>query len=160
MDRLWSPWRIGYVAKEKRSGCVFCRMHKEKKDKKHHIFIRSRYCFAVLNTFPYNNGHLMIVPYRHIAEWDELTDREIVDIHKAIKLSLRLCRGALRPHGFNMGVNIGRAGGAGIAGHLHLHIVPRWQGDSNFMPAIADAKVIPQSLDELWQKLTLKGKRR
>jgi len=100
----------------------------------------------------------MIIPYRHVAQWDQITDMEIVDINNMVKMSLRLCYKILKPHGYNMGVNIGEFGGAGIAGHLHLHIVPRWKGDSNFMPAIAGTKVIPQSLNELWKKLTLRIK--
>jgi ATP adenylyltransferase len=155
---LWSPWRIGYVAKLKKSGCVFCRMVKENSDKENHIFLRSKHCFGVLNSFPYNNGHLMVIPYRHVAQWHQITDAEILDINNTLKKSLQLCGEILKPHGFNLGVNIGEFGGAGIAGHLHLHIVPRWKGDSNFMPAIADTKVIPQSLNELWKKLTLKIK--
>jgi ATP adenylyltransferase len=100
----------------------------------------------------------MVIPYRHISEWNMINDNELVDINNMIKKSLHLCREVLKPHGFNMGVNIGEFGGAGIAGHLHLHIVPRWKGDSNFMPAIADTKVIPQSLNELWKRLTLEIK--
>lgn len=96
----------------------------------------------------------MIIPYRHIAQWEKITDAEILDINNMVKKSLTLCRAVLRPQGFNMGVNIGKFGGAGIAGHLHLHIVPRWRGDSNFMPAVANTKVIPQSLSELWGQLT------
>ena len=153
MDKLWAPWRIGYVAKKKKEYCIFCRIAKEKNDKKNYICLRSQYCFAVLNTFPYNNGHILIVPYRHIARWDKITTTELTDINETLKKILKFEENILKPHGFNIGMNLGEASGAGIAQHLHIHIVPRWRSDANFMPTIAAARIIPQSLDELWARL-------
>jgi len=155
-NRLWAPWRSAYVSKPKSRGCVFCRISRENNDKKNHIIARSEYCFTVLNTFPYNNGHLMVIPFRHIASPVKLSAKEYTDMVESLNKMIVLYEKILHPHGFNIGMNIGSAAGAGIAQHLHMHLVPRWKGDVNFMPVIAETKVIPQGLDELYQLLTKK----
>lgn len=153
MDRLWAPWRIRYVSRKKQRGCIFCKVLKEKKDKKNFIVLRSKYCFAILNTYPYNNGHLMIVPKRHVKSLEDLKEAELLDMNNTlIKIKSTLKR-ILNPGGFNIGMNIGKAAGAGIANHIHTHIVPRWLGDINFMPVIANTKVVSQSLEELYAKI-------
>ncbi len=157
MDRLWAPWRIQYINTAKKiRGCLFCRAAKGKNDKKNHIIFRSRHVFCMLNKFPYNNGHLMISPYRHIKDLVRLTNDEISDFFSVINKSQVLLNGLLKPDGFNLGMNLGSVAGAGVAGHLHLHIVPRWKEDTNFMPAVFDTKIISQSLDELYEKLSQK----
>jgi len=153
LDRLWAPWRIKYVNRKKQRGCVFCKAFKEKKDKKNFIVLRSKYCFAILNTYPYNNGHVMIVPKKHIKSLEDLTAAELLDMNKVlikIKSTLKII---LNPGGFNIGMNVGKVAGAGIANHIHTHIVPRWLGDINCMPVIANTKVVSQSLEELYIKL-------
>lgn len=142
-----------YVTDTKQKGCVFCNITKSKNDKKNHVFIRSAYCFAVLNTFPYNNGHLMIIPYKHTSSPLDLSAQESADMQSVLNKTIELCDKILRPHGYNIGINVGSAAGAGIAQHLHMHLVPRWNGDSNFMATIANTKVIPQSLNHLYTLL-------
>jgi len=142
-----------YINQKKQKGCIFCQAFKEKKDKQNFILLRSRYCFAILNTYPYNNGHVMIVPNRHLKSMESLNDAELLDMNKTlIKMKSKLKK-VLNPKGFNIGINIGTVAGAGIANHLHAHIVPRWAGDVNFMPIISNTKVISQSLKELYKKL-------
>ena len=151
--RLWAPWRNAYLSRIGTGRCIFCVAKRSRADRRHHVIARGRRVFAILNRYPYNNGHLMIAPYRHVgtltslraAEWSEL-------LTMLQRLSQRVSR-TLRPHGFNLGLNIGRDAGAGILGHLHVHLVPRWQGDTNFMPILADTKVVSQSLDELYTLL-------
>ena len=156
-QRLWAPWRRVYLTRATSPGrgrCIFCVAKRSTADRRHHVVARGRRVFAILNLYPYNNGHLMVAPYRHIgtlrdvqtAEWNEM-------LGMLQRLTARLDR-TLRPRGFNLGVNLGRIAGAGIPGHLHLHLVPRWQGDTNFMPVIGDTKVVSQSLDELYALLT------
>ncbi|MDP8289521.1 MAG: HIT domain-containing protein [Candidatus Susulua stagnicola] len=153
MDKLWAPWRMKYISQKKQKSCIFCQVFKEKKDKQNFILLRSTYCFAILNTYPYNNGHVMIVPNRHLKSMESLNDAELLDMNKTlIKIKSKLKK-VLNPKGFNIGINIGTIAGAGIANHLHAHIVPRWRGDVNFMPIISNTKVISQSLKELYKKL-------
>lgn len=157
MDKLWAPWRMDYVAKPKIKGCIFCRIAKARNDKKNYIFIRSQFCFAVLNRFPYNNGHIMVVPYKHTGDLLKLTSPEILDMHKILEKSIRLCDKILSPHGYNIGLNVGEAAGAGIGKHLHLHLVPRWKGDVNFMPITANTKIIPQTLEQFYSLIAQKA---
>jgi ATP adenylyltransferase len=154
MDRLWAPWRIGYINNSKKTkSCLFCGVSKEKADKKNLVIFRSKHVFSILNKFPYNNGHLMVCPYRHIKDLGQLDADEILDLFAVLnKMRLLLTR-ALKPDGFNLGMNIGRVAGAGIPNHLHLHIVPRWKEDTNFMPALFSTKIISQSLEELYDNL-------
>lgn len=153
MDRLWAPWRIKYVSRRKKKGCIFCKALKEKKDKKNFVVLRSRYCFAILNTFPYNNGHVMIVPSKHLKSLEDLKEAELLDMNKVLIKIKSALKKTLNPSGFNIGMNIGRVAGAGVANHIHTHIVPRWPGDINYMPVIANTRVVSQSLEELYLKL-------
>ncbi|MCX5693380.1 MAG: HIT domain-containing protein [Candidatus Omnitrophica bacterium] len=149
MDKLWAPWRSVFIKIRKIKGCIFC--VKGKKDKDLFIIKRSKYSFAMLNIYPYNNGHIMVAPFRHIKDLKGLNDEELLDIIKLTRDMQALLEKKLKPHGFNIGINTGKAAGAGYKNHLHVHIVPRWKGDSNFMPVIADTKVMPQSLKELYK---------
>ena len=155
MNKMWAPWRIKYVSKPKDKKCILCRAAKNKKlDKKLFVILRGKYSFSVLNIYPYNNGHFMVSPYRHVKNLEQLKKEEILDLYEVIKRTKRLTDKVLKPEGYNLGVNLGRVGGAGIDGHTHIHVVPRWQGDTNFMPVIHNTKVISQSLTDLYSKLT------
>lgn len=158
---LWAPWRSVYIERHlrKKTGCIFCRALREKRDRNNHIVKRSRHAFAVLNRYPYTNGHVMIVPNRHIAELKDLTDPERLDLLGLQDQVIELLKEILRPDGFNLGLNLGRAAGAGVLGHVHVHIVPRWIGDTNCMPVISGTKVISQSLCVLYEQLVKRRKR-
>ncbi|MDD4294073.1 MAG: HIT domain-containing protein [Candidatus Omnitrophica bacterium] len=150
-DRIWAPWRIDYVQKTvPEKGCIFCKVLKSKKDEKNLVVHRSKHCFVILNKYPYNNGHLMVVPNRHIAGMENLTDTEVLDINTVMINAIKKLKKTIKPKGFNIGMNIGQHSGAGIKEHIHVHIVPRWDGDTNFMPVIFDTKIISQSLDNFY----------
>jgi len=152
MSRLWAPWRIRYIRMAKKEKkCIFCLAKNVKR--KERVVFRTKYSICMLNIFPYNNGHLMVAPLRHTRDLDALTEKEGIDILKSIIRAKKLLKKTLKPDGFNIGANIGKAGGAGITGHLHIHVVPRWFGDTNFMPVVNNTKIISQSLDELLIKL-------
>jgi ATP adenylyltransferase len=160
MKTLWAPWRAEYIyqaghgnRKDDKRHCLFCRLRREKDDEANFVLIRGRLGFVVMNRFPYNNGHLMVAPNRHVADPEKLTAAEGAEMQKMTQLSLRALRLAFKPHGFNLGMNLGRVAGAGVAGHLHLHIVPRWSGDSNFMPLLAETKVVSEHLAATYEKL-------
>jgi ATP adenylyltransferase len=153
MDNLWAPWRIRYILGEKEPGCFFCRKSQEADDGKNHILIRDRTCFALLNTYPYNAGHLMVAPYKHTGDLDDLAEQELAAMSALIVRCKQLLTRAIKPQGFNIGLNLGRCAGAGVLDHVHWHIVPRWDGDTNFMPVLADVRVVPQALDELFATL-------
>ncbi|WP_297509646.1 HIT domain-containing protein [Thermococcus sp.] len=153
MKVLWAPWRIEYIRSPKHDGCIFCDFPKENRDRERLILHRGKYSFVIMNNYPYNPGHVMIAPYRHVGKWEDLTDEELLEIMKLSQLMIRAIKKAMNPDGFNLGVNLGRVAGAGIDDHVHLHIVPRWNGDTNFMPVIADTKVIPESLQEAYDEL-------
>ncbi|MFC1809190.1 HIT domain-containing protein [Candidatus Omnitrophota bacterium] len=154
MKRLWSPWRIEYIKNiQKEKGCIFCKAYKSKKDAKCFVVKRMKHCFCLLNIYPYNNGHVMIAPNRHVNDIDKLT---VVERNGILSLTIEIQKALkkiLRPNGFNIGMNIGDVAGAGIKEHIHMHIVPRWNGDTNFMPTLSDTKVISQSLEELYESL-------
>ncbi|MFH1202288.1 MAG: HIT domain-containing protein [Candidatus Omnitrophota bacterium] len=153
MEQIWAPWRSAYIKNKQQKGCLFCRIARSRQDKKNYVLSRSNFYFSVLNIHPYNNGHVMIAPYRHLRDLEDLSSDEILDLFnhfKKIRLKLDKC---LKPQAYNVGLNIGKIAGAGIDKHIHIHIVPRWLGDTNFMPVINMVKVIPQSLDELYKKL-------
>jgi len=151
-DRLWAPWRVGYItAKKKRKACIFCAGVRGGKGS--HVIFKTKHSIAMLNIFPYNNGHLMVAPVRHVADLEQLKKTEVLDLFAAIVRAKKLLKKVLRPHGFNIGINGARCAGAGIVSHLHVHIVPRWDGDTNFMPALCATKVISQSLEELHARL-------
>lgn len=151
MDRLWAPWRIKYIKTKTRKKCIFCE-NKKSKDKNYVIF-KTRHSIAMLNIFPYNNGHIMIAPRRHIREFSQLKETEVLDVIKILNSTKKLLDRVLKPDGYNIGINLSKEAGAGISGHLHIHIVPRFRGDTNFMPTLYDVKVISQSLDELYKQL-------
>ncbi len=154
MDKLWAPWRIKYIQGLKRKGCIFCHNPKKKNDQKNYIIKRKKYVFSMLNIFPYNNGHIMVAPYKHTPELEKLNDQELKELMLLVKESIRNLKTNLKPQGFNIGINMGKAAGAGFDKHLHVHIVPRWKNDTNFMPVLTQTKVISQSLDELYDILT------
>ncbi|HRZ39857.1 MAG TPA: HIT domain-containing protein [Candidatus Omnitrophota bacterium] len=159
MDKLWAPWRSQYLTaitdkKSKTKKCLFCRIAEEQDDRKNAIFVRREHCYAVLNIFPYNNGHSLVVPYRHVSDLSRLNEEEKLEFFALIDHVKGLMVRELNPDGFNIGMNIGKAAGAGVPDHIHMHIVPRWLGDVNFMPVISETKVISQSLNELYKRLS------
>ncbi len=147
MDALWAPWRMEYIKAEKPEGCLFCVKQKQGNDRHNLIPYRGTHCFIILNYYPYNNGHLMVVPYRHLADLAELSAEEQAEMMALIAHSTRALSVTLRPQGFNIGFNLGKVAGAGIDDHLHCHVVPRWQGDTNYMPVIGHTKVVPDALE-------------
>lgn len=153
MERLWAPWRYGYIKADKPRGCIFCEKTKERKDEDNLIVYRGQKNFIILNSFPYNPGHLMVTPYSHVGNLEELTREELTDHMELMAKALEALKRAFSPAGFNTGMNLGRIAGAGIEDHIHSHIVPRWQGDTNFMPIFADTRVIPDSLQNVYRKL-------
>ena len=154
MNRLWAPWRIGYIkSMKKEKGCLFCRLFKEKKDRKNYVLLRSRHSFCLLNLYPYNNGHLMVAPAKHVASLELLDDDELCDLMAMVKKMKILLDRVLKPQGYNIGLNIGRSAGAGFDRHIHVHIVPRWPGDINFMTTVSSTRIISQSLDALYKEL-------
>jgi ATP adenylyltransferase len=163
LDQIWAPWRLAYVqgehaaeSKQKPAGspfCFLCRAHESTDDRGNWIVARFPRSFVVLNRYPYNNGHLLIATNRHEGSWVSLTPEERQELAEVLSLSIELLQEVLRPEGYNVGLNLGQVAGAGLPGHLHWHLVPRWPGDTNFMPVTAGVKVIPQSLEALWTAL-------
>jgi ATP adenylyltransferase len=153
MDNLWAPWRIKYVVGEREPGCFLCVKSGQADDEKNLILIRERNCFAILNAFPYNPGHLMVSPYKHTGELDDLSEQELSEMMLLTRRCQQILKRALQPHGFNVGINFGRVAGAGVLDHVHIHIVPRWNGDVNFMPVIGETRVLPQALAETHAQL-------
>lgn len=153
---IWSPWRYEYIrtfaSGEGAKECVLCILPR-KEDDESLIIYRGRYSYVVLNAYPYNSGHLMIVPYRHVKELNGLSNEELMELMNNLKYSINVLRKALKPDGFNIGINLGRVAGAGIEDHIHIHVVPRWCGDSNFMPVIASTKSLPIALQETYNLL-------
>ncbi|MEX0703321.1 MAG: HIT domain-containing protein [Planctomycetales bacterium] len=158
-EQLWAPWRLPYIVSAKRpkaeDGCFLCRYRDEQDDASNLVVLRGERSLAVLNRFPYNNGHLLIAPTAHKAGLDELDDAELLGCMRQVTQLVSALQKVLGPDGFNVGLNLGRAAGAGLPGHLHWHVVPRWSGDTNFMPVLADVNVIPQSLAALHELLTV-----
>jgi ATP adenylyltransferase len=150
MDKLWAPWRIKYITAKKTRGCIFCQA---KSSKKHYVIFKTKHSIAILNTFPYNNGHIMVSPLAHVRRLEQLKDAEALDLLKALNKAKRLLEEALKPQGFNIGINLSETAGAGITGHIHIHIVPRWKGDTNFMPVLFNTKIISQSLNDVYKRL-------
>ena len=147
MTRLWAPWRMPYIRRaEKTSGCLFCRVWKAGDDRAHGVIARRPHALLMLNRFPYNPGHLMVAVDRHVGRFEQLRGAERSDLFQLLALAERALRREYRPHGINYGANAGRVAGAGFVGHLHVHLVPRWNGDTNFMPVVADTRVLPESL--------------
>jgi len=154
MERLWAPWRLQYVGSEKPEGCIFCQKPLEGDDRAAYIVHRGRHAFVLLNAYPYNNGHIMVAPYAHEACLEDLPVETAHEIVELAQLGARALKVAFSPNGINAGFNLGAAAGAGIADHLHMHMVPRWSGDTNFMPVLTDVRVIPQSLDDSYRVLS------
>jgi ATP adenylyltransferase len=155
MKRLWAPWRLEYVqhADDEEEACVFCRAAALPEDEPELVVHRGELAFALLNKFPYSAGHLMVAPYRHGRGFDTLEEDEVLEVHRLGVEAIEALRRAYAPHGFNVGWNVGRAAGAGIVDHGHVHVVPRWSGDTNFMPVLADVRVMPEHLAETRRKL-------
>jgi ATP adenylyltransferase len=155
MDYLWTPWRYAYVSTaERKSGCVFCDAVKAGDDEKVRIVYRGRHCFVILNTYPYTPGHVMVVPCAHL---DELRKLPLEAAHEMIDLSQRMesvLRELYIPDGINLGMNIGKAAGAGIAGHIHMHVLARWVADANFLSVVSETRVLPETLEETWRRMT------
>lgn len=157
MDRLWTPWRMEYLESAKDEPddgrCVFCDKPAFDDDQKTYILARTRHAFAMLNAFPYNPGHLMVAPFRHVAEMEDLRDEELSESMELLQRAIRALKEVTAPHGFNLGMNVGRVAGAGIPGHLHWHLVPRWNGDTNYMAVLAETRVLPELLEQTYAKL-------
>jgi ATP adenylyltransferase len=154
--RIWAPWRLDYVkdaSKDIEDGCIFCAKPAEDEDEANLIVHRGERCFVILNLFPYTNGHLMVAPYEHIGRLQQLAAETIAEMMDLAQRSMARLEEVYDPHGYNVGFNQGRVAGAGFADHIHLHVVPRWGGDTNFMPVIADTKVMPQSLEQSYEAL-------
>ncbi|HEX8066685.1 MAG TPA: HIT domain-containing protein [Thermoleophilaceae bacterium] len=153
-ERLWAPWRLDYIKGPKPDECIFCAQPASGDDRASHIVHRGEHCFAILNAFPYNNGHLMVSPYAHVPSIEALDQPALLELMTMSQTALAALREAYAPEGFNLGINQGKIAGAGVEHHVHLHVVPRWGADTNFMPVIADTRVLPQSLDDSWEQLT------
>ena len=154
MDVLWAPWRARYVERAARgeSRCIFCEAARGR-DEDHLVVYRSRHSIAMLNLYPYNTAHTMVAPLRHVPSIELLSDEELLDLFKTVALVMKGIRREYSPHGFNIGINVGRVAGAGIESHVHVHVVPRWSGDTNFMPVVAGTKVIPEDLRTTWVRV-------
>jgi ATP adenylyltransferase len=153
-DRIvWAPWRAAFILGKKEKGCVFCNRLKKKDTLKNLILYRGETCFVILNKFPYNTGHSMVVPYRHISQLERLSQQEAAEFFELTRTTVTITKKALKPFALNLGMNLGRTAGAGIPGHLHMHIVPRWPGDTNFMPVVGKTHVISIPLEPAYKAL-------
>jgi ATP adenylyltransferase len=156
-ERLWAPWRFAYIEKpstgSSEGDCIFVDLPAQTNDRENLLLCRGGSAFVMLNAYPYTNGHLMVAPYKHTAEMSELDDGELLEINQLVAKAVRWISAVYKPDGFNIGVNLGRAAGAGIPSHIHWHIVPRWSGDTNFMTTIGEVRVLPQTLAESYDKL-------
>ena len=156
MKRLWAPWRMEYILSEnKNKTCLFCDVSRAEttSDKKNLLLHRSKYCFVIMNRYPYNSGHLMVVPYFHTPTFDGLSDKALFELIKTVEISVDMLKKAVNPDGFNIGLNFGKIAGAGMEQHMHIHIVPRWAGDTDSMPIIAETRVMPEHLNKTYTKL-------
>jgi ATP adenylyltransferase len=157
MDVLWAPWRSQYIQtfkdedKKDQESCFFCEALEYGNDREMLIVARREHCFVIMNRYPYNGGHVLIAPYKHVGELSELDDEVLLCLMKTSKDTLKVLEHISNPHGYNLGANLGRSAGAGVPGHLHFHIVPRWDGDTSFMTIFSDVKVVSQALDETWK---------
>ncbi|MBO8137236.1 MAG: HIT domain-containing protein [Desulfotomaculum sp.] len=153
MERIWAPWRTVYIGKDRGSECIFCEKLNSTADEENYVLLRGEKTFVILNLYPYNNGHLLVAPKRHVGDITELDNEESLELFQMTQKMVAVLRKAFNPDGFNAGVNLGKIAGAGIPGHFHIHIVPRWGGDTNFMPVIGDVRVISEGLDLTYKKL-------
>jgi len=156
MRNLYAPWRMEYIGEPEEQGCLFCRVWQAPvgDDRRNLVLSRSGDALAMMNKFPYNNGHLMVAPRAHVGSLTDLDDDQTAAVMKLVRRSLQVLEGVMQPQGFNVGVNIGRVAGAGFPDHVHVHIVPRWNGDTNFLPVVAEVKVVNEHLDRTWEKLS------
>ena len=153
---VWAPWRMEYIRmprEDKPEGCIFCNKPKDEKDQDDLILFRGKHVFVIMNRYPYNNGHLMVVPYRHLQDYNDLTKDELMEMAVVTQMTISILKEKMNPQGFNVGFNLGESAGAGIAEHIHQHIVPRWTGDTNFMPVLCHTKVMVDGLNECWMEL-------
>lgn len=153
MEHMWAPWRMEYILSPKPEGCIFCDKPQQDSDRDNLILFRGDTCFVIMNYYPYNNGHLMIVPYRHLGNFEDLNAKEHAEMMALLGLSTSIIKKLTSPDGLNIGMNLGKVAGAGIDDHLHFHIVPRWNGDTNFMPVTGHTKVVAQTLYETYDLL-------
>ncbi|MCC7352748.1 MAG: HIT domain-containing protein [Anaerolineae bacterium] len=153
MDILWTPWRMEFILSEKPKECIFCTKISAGDDRAEHVLYRGQHTFIALNLYPYNNGHLLVAPYRHVPSTEDLLPEELAELLTLVNKGLGVLRRAMRPHGFNLGANLGKVAGAGVESHVHIHVVPRWEGDTNFMPLLAQTRVIPQWIDQTYDQL-------
>ena len=153
MKRIWAPWRVEYIRMEKPKGCILCGKPKESNDEANYILYRGKHNYVMLNLYPYNPGHLMVAPYRHLATPEDLTVAERNEHFAIVARSVKVLKSVFKSDGLNIGMNVGKVAGAGIDDHFHTHIVPRWAGDTNFMPILADTKVVSEGLAETYKKL-------
>jgi|SRR5579871_1899310 len=154
MDYLWTPWRYQYVSKTGEVGeCVFCAAGKSDQDREWLVIHRASHNFVILNRYPYTSGHVMVVPYQHVSALDGMPDEALVELMLLTRECERHLRALYHPEGLNLGMNIGKSAGAGIAGHLHLHVLPRWSGDTNFMTVVSETRILPEELEVTWERL-------
>ena len=158
MKRLFSPWRSKYIAgfkneKPRKGESLFTKILRQNKDEKNLVLIRKKHCFVMMNLYPYNSGHVMIIPFRQTSEMKDLTMEENTEIMETISAMIEVLKKVMKPHGFNVGANFGRVAGAGVDDHIHFHVVPRWNGDTNFMPTLADAKVVSEDMKTTYRKM-------
>ncbi|HDL90053.1 MAG TPA: HIT domain-containing protein [Thermodesulforhabdus norvegica] len=153
MKNLWAPWRIDYILGEREPYCIFCPEGSGLSDEERLILYRGKRIMVVMNKYPYNNGHLLVAPWRHVSDLVDLDEEEIRDLMVCIQHCIRILRKVMSPHGFNVGLNLGAVAGAGIEEHIHFHVVPRWDGDTNFMATIAEIRCIPEHLRKTYEKL-------
>jgi len=153
MKHIWSPWRLEYLTMKKQPGCIFCNAMESSDDRENLVLYRGELAFLILNRFPYNNGHLMVVPYAHVSSPEELEPAALTEMMLLLNRSLAALKSAMQPEGFNTGMNLGRVAGAGVEDHVHIHVVPRWLGDTNFMPVVGDMRVVPQTWRQTYDQL-------
>ncbi len=154
MDQLWSPWRMEYILGDKNeNNCVFCHAHQDSKDKENLVLFRGITAYVILNKYPYNTGHALIIPYRHVSSYEDLSPNVRAEMMELINQITHVLRIVYQPDAFNLGANIGTAAGAGIAPHVHFHIIPRWEGDTNFLTTVTQTRVIPEELNDTYAKL-------
>ncbi|HMN01383.1 MAG TPA: HIT domain-containing protein [Geobacter anodireducens] len=153
MERVWAPWRMEYLVDEKPAECIFCPANGQASDRDRLILHRTPLSLVMLNRYPYTNGHLMVAPLRHTADMDSLSEAEMLDLFRTVRLCRSILQDAASPNGYNIGINLGKAAGAGVDDHLHIHVVPRWNGDTNFMGVVADLRIVPEGLLAAWDRL-------
>ncbi len=153
MKRIFAPWRYKYISDLNAEGCIFCNAQSSKDDRKSGVLFRGKFAFVIMNKYPYNNGHIMIAPYNHTGDFGELSEEEMLEMSTLMQKWQKVIKKAMKPEGFNIGMNLGRIAGAGFEKHLHYHLVPRWSGDTNFMPIIGQTKVVPMSVDDAYDLL-------